>query len=111
MPENTPGYVIGTLSTIDDDAHVYQNAENTFRYVVVSDWETFTIVGNELIVKSPLNYETQATYVVSVRSQDTSENPKYLIKDFSIFVDDVNESPSKIELLPTQVIKDMFTDK
>jgi hypothetical protein len=109
VPENTPGYVIGTLSTIDDDSDdSFQNYNDEFKYVVVSDWNTFTVSGDKLIAKSSLDYETQDFYTVSIRSQDTSNYPKFLIKDFTIVVGDINEDPSKIELLPTQVVIIIF---
>lgn len=72
--ESTPvGTALGTLAAIDPDG------EGTFVYTLVSgsgaqDNGYFQIQGNQLLLKSKLDYEKQATYVFRVKAIDEVGN-------------------------------------
>ena len=97
IPENSEGIVVGGLSTIDDDrsdSHFYQ---------MITHWETFSIIGNKLFVRTVLDYETQDTYTVTIRTTDNGSPVMSLNKDFVLQVVDVNEAPTEIELSHSEV--------
>ncbi|MBD3884310.1 cadherin domain-containing protein [Phormidium tenue FACHB-886] len=84
-PLNT---VIGRLSTIDPDqgdSHRYQLATNT------GDNAAFTIVGDELRLAAPLDFETKSTYTIQVVSTDVGN--KSFSKTLTITVRDQNDAP------------------
>lgn len=97
VPENEPNFVIGTLITTDDDT-----ADN-HSYIVVSPWETFAVVGDKLVAKLALDFERKSVYNVSVRSRDDGIPPQSITKVFIINVGDMNEAPSNISLVPSEV--------
>ncbi|MEP0909480.1 cadherin domain-containing protein [Leptolyngbya sp. GB1-A1] len=81
---NTP---IGTFKAVDAEG-------GSFRYSLVpnvADNNAFTIAGDRLLVKNPLDYETQKTYSIQVAVTD-SEGLS-LIRTFQIEVNNVNEAP------------------
>lgn len=70
---------------------------------MVTPWDVFSTSGDKLIAKSAFNFEKQDTYTVSVRSQDNGYRPMFLVKEFKVSVGDVNEKPSDIKIIPTEV--------
>lgn len=66
---NSANAAVGLLATSDPDSG------NTHRYALVggvgsNDNSAFSIVGNELRVNAPLNFETRSAYSIRVRSTD-----------------------------------------
>lgn len=95
IPENEPSFIIGALQTADEDEG------DTFTYNVISHWELFRIRGDKLEVGSPLNYENQSEYNVTIKSTDNGGLS--FSKNFNFRVLNVNEKPSNISLNPKEV--------
>ena len=92
--------LVGTLSSSDPDAG------NTFTYTLVAgtgdtDNAAFNIEGSALRVSNSLDYETQSSYSLRVRS--TNADGLFFEKVFTIIVTDVNEIPSDIALSSTTI--------
>ncbi|MDB5391851.1 MAG: cya 3, partial [Planctomycetaceae bacterium] len=96
LPEEQPvGTVIGTLSTTDPDVG------DTFTYSLVigtgsSDNALFQITGNTLQTNAILNFETQQTYSIRIRTTDAGG--LMTEKTFVITVSNVNEAPTSLTL-------------
>lgn len=94
MAENQPaGTVVGTLSSTDP------NPGDTFTYSLVpvagnTDSNAFEIVGNQLRIKAPLDFETKNAYNIRIRTTDSSGLSKN--GDFRITVGDVAEPVTSI---------------
>lgn len=89
------GTPVGTLSTTDPDAgdtHTYSLATGTGS----TDNASFQIVGNELRSAIAIDFETQATYSVRIRSTDAGGLSTE--QTFTITVTPVNEGPTAITL-------------
>ncbi|MCM0591193.1 MAG: cadherin domain-containing protein [Gloeotrichia echinulata DEX184] len=91
IPENQT--IVGNFNTTDPDSG------NTFTYSLVSgtgdtDNTLFTIVGNQLQAKAPLNFETKNSY--SIRVQTTDQGGLSYQKSFPITVTNVTEAPTGI---------------
>ncbi len=90
--DTSAGYSIGTLSSSDDDTG------DSFSYSIVggADAAVFSIGGassNELILSDGLlDYETQASYQVTVRSTDAGGLSHD--QSFSITINNLNEGPT-----------------
>ena len=95
IPENEPSFIIGALQTADEDEG------DTFTYHIISHWELFRIRGDKLEVGSPLNYENQSEYNVTIKSTDNGGLS--FSKNFNFRVLNVNEKPSNISLNPKEV--------
>ncbi len=94
------GSTVATLSTSDPDA----SDSHTYELVAGEgddDNAAFTMVGNELLLASALDFETQDTYSIRVRSTD--EGGESVEQVLTITVTNVNEEPSAIELSSTTV--------
>jgi len=89
VAENTAaGVVIGTLSASDQDAG------ETFTFSLpsgVGDNNAFAIVGNELQVKNALDFETKASYALTIQVSD--HGGLSFAKVFTIGITDVDEIP------------------
>lgn len=82
--ENDYEVLVGTLSTIDDDAG------DTHTYTV--DDGRFVIVGNQLLIgDSGFDYEIESSVTINISSTDSTGNS--VTKAFTIEVKDVNEAP------------------
>jgi len=91
----TIGVVIGNFSTVDPDLN------QTFTYSLVSgtgstDNSKFYISGNQLMANFIFNYENKRTY--SIRVQTNDGNGGILSDTFSIYVIDVNDNPTALNL-------------
>ncbi len=89
------GTVVGVLSTTDPDAG------NTFTYSLVAgtgdgDNSKFQIVGNELRANQVIDFETQSTFSIRVRSQD--QGGLSVEKSLIVTARDLNESPTNLAL-------------
>ncbi len=91
IDENSPlGAVVGTFSTTDADIG------DSFTYQLLSGSNAFIIVGDELLTNSSLDFETQSSYNIGVRTTDqTGASYEEVL---TINVNDVAESPTDIEL-------------
>ncbi len=91
IDENSPlGAVVGTLSTTDPDEG------DSFTYMLGSGNNAFTIVGDQLLTNSSLDFETQSSYSICV--QTTDAGGLSYSEAFTINVNDVNESPTDLVL-------------
>lgn len=92
VAENQPaGTVVGGLSTTDpenDDAHAYSLASGTGD----ADNAKFEIAGTTLRTAAELDYETQSTYSVRIRTDDGHGGTT--AKAFTVNVSDANDRPS-----------------
>ena len=91
---------VGTLSTIDQDAG------NTFTYTFAAgagdtDNASFSINGSTLRATNIFDFETKSSYTVRVRSTD--QGVLFVEKAFTIAVNNVNETPTDINLLPKSI--------
>jgi VCBS repeat-containing protein len=101
IDENAPeGTEVGTLSTVDPDegdTHTYE--------LVAGEGDTdngaFTIEGNVLKTNAAIDFESQSSYSIRVRSTDSSG--LYTEEIFTINVNDVNEAPTEIALSNDEV--------
>lgn len=96
VAENVPvGSVIGTLSTLDPDAG------DSFTYALVSgtgstDNGKFVLVGNQLQTAASVDFETQPSYSIRIRTTDAGSLSFESV--FTIVVTNVNEAPTVIRL-------------
>jgi mRNA-degrading endonuclease HigB of HigAB toxin-antitoxin module len=101
LPENEPvGTVVGLLSTVDpdeDDVHTYQLVSGAGS----ADNALFSIDGNTLKTAAVLDFESQATYQIRVRSTDLLGLS--VEQTLLILVTDVNEAPTAVLLTPDAV--------
>jgi hypothetical protein len=93
------GTVVGSFEVNDAP-------DATFRYTLVSGEgatgnRLFTIVGNELRTKASLNYEAANTHSIRVRVRGSDGYEQ--IKVFLIYVTNVNEAPTSLQLSPARV--------
>lgn len=93
LAENAgPDAAVGTLFTTDPDEPA---TPQTFTYSIVGgeDAGSFNIEGDELRATAALDFETQSSYEVTVRTTDSGIPGHVLDKTFAIAVTDVNEPP------------------
>ena len=86
------GYVVGILSTIDDNLNINQR-QSIFIYTLNNYNDKFTIFGDLLKVNGNLDYELKQTYILNITS--INEHGLSFSKDIIIEVNNINE-PSKI---------------
>ncbi|MCU0523953.1 MAG: hypothetical protein MUF72_03915 [Elainella sp. Prado103] len=100
IDENRPANsVVGTLSTIDPDS------DEQFTYTLVTgtgstDNAAFTIVGNQLRLTNPADFETKSNYSIRVRTSDRGNLT--FEKVFTINVNDLPEQPG--DTPPTDLV-------
>ena len=80
------GTVVGNLLTVDEDSP--DNHTYTF---CVTDPAEFDIVGDELQTAAALNFETQSSYNICIRSTD--DGLLSVDRNFTISVNDLNDAP------------------
>ncbi|MCA9142093.1 MAG: cadherin domain-containing protein [Planctomycetales bacterium] len=103
VPENILiGGVVGNLTSTDPDV------SNTFTYSLVAgagsaDNASFSIDGDELKVAAALDFETQSSYSVRVRSTD--QGGLFFEQVFTVSTSDVNEAPTALALSNATVIE------
>ena len=95
VDENAIGEFVGELQTTDEDG------SQSWWYDLLDDsGGLFRIIGSKLYVHESrgLDYEQQAVHVISIRSTDSGSPPYQIIRNFTIFVSDLNERPTNITL-------------
>ncbi|MFN6103468.1 MAG: ELWxxDGT repeat protein, partial [Planctomycetaceae bacterium] len=96
VDENLPaGTVVGTFGTVDLDPGT------RFQYSLVAgpgstDNGAFVLDGDILKTVETLDFETQASYSIRVRTTDVVG--LWLEKEFPITLDDVNEAPTQVSM-------------
>ena len=91
------GTFIGGLSTIDPD-----NNDTTYMYEIKDTLsDVFQIVGNELRVRIPLDYETNPRQTLTIITRDGKGG--IFEKDFEITILNVNDAPTGIEITNNQL--------
>jgi hypothetical protein len=91
--ENSPiGTVVGYLSTASIDSN------DTHTYLVGNS-PHFTIYGDALVSATSFNYEAVTSYTFIIRSTDSVG--QFFDKEFTIYIDDVNEAPYGINISGT----------
>ena len=96
------GTLVGAFSTNDQDAN------DSFEYTFASgvgdtDNNAFQIVGNELLTKDAIDFETKEQYSVRIRTTDAGG--LFIEKAFTLSVVDVNDRPSLV-VTPSITMKD-----
>lgn len=89
---------VGTLSTTDPDVG------DTFTYSLVAggaDNGSFNISGSSLRINSSPNYEAQSSYSVRIRTTDAGG--AVFDKDFTITVNNLNETPTDISISSSSI--------
>ncbi|MGO4840182.1 cadherin repeat domain-containing protein, partial [Rhizobiaceae sp. 2RAB30] len=96
--EDTPvDTVVGTFSATDPEG-------GALTYALVTDaGGRFELVGNELRLKSGLDYETNASHEVTVKVTDLAGNE--VSQTFTVTVTNVDEAPVNLELSSTSVLE------
>ena len=94
------GAVIGTLSTADPDNDL------TFTYTLVDetnypDNAAFTIEGDVLKTAADFNFEGQNSYKIGIQTNDG--NGGNFVTEFTININDVNETPTGVSLAPNNL--------
>ncbi len=90
------GDVVGTLSAVDPDS------EGTYTYTIVDstgapvDDDLFEIVGNQVLVKGALNFETGPSHTIRVQVSDGAND--VAVQNVTINVNDLNEEPTDIRV-------------
>ena len=103
VAENSPiGTSVGTLTSIDPDVG------NTHTYSLVAgsgdaDNASFAIADNELQVAAILDFETQSSYSVRVRSTD--QGGLFFDQILTVNVTNVNEAPTSLALSNSSVLE------
>ncbi len=96
IDSNSPlGAVVGTLSTTDPDEG------DSFTYMLGSGNNAFTIVGDQLLTNSSLDFETQSSYSLRVQTTDSASNSFEEV--LTINVNDVGESPTDLVLSSSSI--------
>ncbi|MBD2415260.1 cadherin domain-containing protein, partial [Nostoc calcicola FACHB-3891] len=103
---------IATLSTIGSFSTTDPDAGDTFTYSLIpgngdTDNNAFTIDGNQLKIKNSPNFETQSSYKIRVKSTDA--NGLSAEKEFTITVNNVNETPTDLTLSQLNVDENIAT--
>ena len=105
LAENKPtGTAVGILTTTDP------NPADTHTYTLVTgagstDNTSFQIVGNSLQTAAVLDFETQSSYSIRIRSTDSGAGNLFFEKVFTITVTDLNEAPVFIAG-PNQIVNE-----
>ena len=92
VPENTPnGIVIGNLAAVDPDAG------DTATFSLINDaGGLFSLIGNQVVVAGPLDYEQATSHQITVRATDAGGLT--FDKTLTIATTDVNEAPTAVLL-------------
>ncbi|HEY9642830.1 MAG TPA: cadherin domain-containing protein, partial [Coleofasciculaceae cyanobacterium] len=97
LDENTPNPVVGLLTTTDPDI----NDSFTYSLDAGGDNTAFTIVGNELRINTPPNFEAKPSYSIRITARDAGGLS--ITKDFPITINNLPEAPIDLTLSATQV--------
>lgn len=103
IDENSPvTSTIGYLGTVDQDAgdthtYTFENGANDNAY--------FNLNSNKLETLTAVDFETRDSYTVTIRSTDAGG--LYVIKSFTITVNDVNEAPFGITAVSAHAAENM----
>lgn len=92
---NTVFQQVGVLTSTDSDEG------DTFTYSLVAgtgdtDNSRFAVQGTKLVANEVLDYENSSSYTIRVRTTDS--NGGEFEKEFIIYIDDSNETPTNIQL-------------
>lgn len=92
--ENSGSTLIGTLEV---DSNVLENTDEfSLSNTSFSENDNFYLVGNQLFVKDPLNYEIQSAYAVNIRVENSGG--EFAEKLFNVEVINENDPPFAISL-------------
>ena len=95
LENNSLNAVIGNLSTTDQDAG------DTHTYTLVSGRADFNINGNNLQASKSFNFETQSSYNIRIRTEDSKGST--FEQGFTITILDANDNPTQITLSKTSI--------
>ncbi len=107
VAENTTG-ALGTLTTDDPDSgdsHTYQLVSGAGS----ADNGLFTIVGDELQITGAIDFETNPTLEIRVRTTDDAFEFESFEQELVITVTDVNEPATAIALTPSAIDENVPT--
>jgi Ca2+-binding RTX toxin-like protein len=104
VPENSPvgSTIVGSFSTTDPD----RDNLFDFTYTLVdsanfSDNAAFSIVSDKLIVNAPLDFETDNSYSIKVRTTD--QGGLFYEEVVTVGITNVNDAPTDLALSPSSV--------
>jgi hypothetical protein len=103
IQENSPiGTVIGSLDSTDPDA------SNTFTYSLGgTDAASFAISSNNLTSAIAFNFESKLSYSFTITTTD--QGGLTFTKNFSVTINDINESPTNITLSNSTINENIAT--
>jgi len=98
-----PALVLGSLSTIDPDSLLIVQS---FTYSLVSgtgdtDNPAFAVIGDQLVLISPADFETKSSY--SLRLRSTDQGGLFTEKVLTIAVNNLNDAPTDLGLSASSV--------
>lgn len=97
VAENLPaGTSVGTLATTDPDSG------QSFTYTLLTA-SPFEIVGNELRTTAAIDFESSTSFSIDIRTDDNGFPTQSRTETFLITVNNANEAPTDIVLLPSVV--------
>lgn len=99
VPENVSlGTVVGSLSAVDGLApHTFALSGG------LADNAAFSIVGSDLVVNAPLDFESKSSYSIEVSATDADSN--VFAKQLSVSVTNANETPFGLSLSSLQIVE------
>ncbi|WP_167015342.1 cadherin domain-containing protein [Chitinophaga sp. Cy-1792] len=100
VDENMPaGTLVGNLTATDPDAG------DQFIYTLMPGYDAgFAISGNQLVTTTPFDYETKNSY--NIRIKVTDKYGATFEKNFTIYINNVNEAPADILLSNNTIAED-----
>lgn len=103
--ENVPaGTVVGSLSTKDQDKDT-----SLYSFAITgSDYLNFDIIGNQLVLKKSLDFETQNIFYLDIISDD--QRGGNVTEKLTVFVLDVNENPVISKNAVSNTVDFVFSD-
>jgi hypothetical protein len=102
----TSGTTIGSFSTVDPDVGDF-HSQSLVSGTGDADNASFDIVGGQLQTFSALDFETQSSYTVRVRSTDAGG--LFVENVFVVTVTNINEAPTAIGLSNSSVVNNPGT--
>ena len=101
-------FLVANISSTDEDSNQHNYYLDHFSWGESTyNNSYFKIDGDKLLLKNSLDYETQNSYEVSIKSIDKDGNS--LIKNFVLQLNDVDEAPEKISFDVTSKLEDKWT--
>ncbi|EDO31248.1 predicted protein [Nematostella vectensis] len=107
VEESLPvGSVVGVLTAIDSDDPIGTPPSSKFIWEITSSsTASFKLDGPNVVVASPLDYESISTHTIVVKCSDSGQPMQNATTTFTINIIDVDEPPKRISLEPGNVLE------